>query len=125
MAFYLDGELCGGDKSAIEAHLDGCRPCYEVFRNEGRFLEMIRQARPLHEVSPSLLHRVQKILGASSPFGRQRFARMTSALSRRQWAAAAVTAVAAAVIVTMVSLPAKKTENRQPPSEFALMAVDT
>ena len=60
MAFYLDDELQGSERAAVESHLSACGPCREMLESERRFLEMIRAARPLHAAPPELRSRVRR-----------------------------------------------------------------
>ena len=123
IAFYLDGELCGDDKAAVEAHLEVCRSCYEVCRSEGRFLEMVRQSAPLYTPSPRLADRVRAILGEVSADLGQNGLWTSWGWTKRT--AAIVVTIAAAAVLTFFIIPAGKEQNRGVQSDFALMAVDT
>ena len=76
ITFYLDDELQGPERVAIETHLGECETCREVFATEQRFLEKIRGLRPLYTARPELHAKVKKILGAApasypAPFARR------------------------------------------------------
>src|SRR3954471_10796391 len=62
MTFYLDDELQGSERAALESHLSDCEPCREMFDAERQFLETVRSSRPLHTASAELCARVEKTL---------------------------------------------------------------
>ncbi|HXM36163.1 MAG TPA: zf-HC2 domain-containing protein, partial [Pyrinomonadaceae bacterium] len=62
MTLYLDEELEAGECSIIKEHLNRCEACRALFQSERRFLESIREARPLHVASPELRTRVGALL---------------------------------------------------------------
>ena len=138
MTFYLDDELQGGERAVLEAHLSDCEGCLQVFTSERRFLEIIRGVKSLHLAGPELRARVEKILSdAGAPqarpqalpsrirhFPSQPGSNPPSLISRRALALTALIAVAG--IITLWSLTQRKNSRRpKPPSEFAMMAVDT
>jgi anti-sigma factor RsiW len=122
-AFYLDGELCGDEKASLEAHLKMCRSCYDVFRNEGRFLEMVRQSAPLYTPSAGLAERVRGVIGPVA--SDVRLKKPWAYWSRKRRVFAAILAVALIALLTFLIIPSRKEQNRGVQSEFALMAVDT
>ena len=138
MAFYLDDELRGDERAAVETHLRACAPCREMLEGERRFLQTVRSARPLYQASPGLRARVEEVLSeapsthAASPELHQRIER---SLSRTGHAAAwpltgrrlpVAVALALALLAGIWGL-VEYTNRVRPrlPSEFARMAVDT
>ncbi|MEK6284579.1 MAG: zf-HC2 domain-containing protein [Acidobacteriota bacterium] len=138
MTFHLDDELQGNERAALETHLRGCEACRRLFEGEQRFLEVIRASQPLHVAPLELRARVEQVLAdtpsphAASKRLRHRIrwslwpgATTASGLihSRRVAALAAVAAVALLIGIWGVTEYRKQRPN--PPSDFALMAVDT
>lgn len=137
MTFYLDDELQGAERSALESHLSGCEACRRLLESERRFLEAVRGSKPLHIAPAELRASVERVLSDSpSPDEaslelRQRIGRSlrgfgstTSRLvTRRVVAATAVAAVALLLSIWVVT--EYRTPGTRPPSDFALMAVDT
>jgi anti-sigma factor RsiW len=138
MSFYLDDELQGDERAALEQHLRDCEPCRHAFDSERHFLETVRNSQPLHVASPELRDKVEQVLSdrpqaytASAELRK----RLRSALSqpgpisslltysRRALAATAVVIVSVVIGIWVVTEYREETPN--PPSEFALMAVDT
>jgi anti-sigma factor RsiW len=118
---YLDNELQGEERAAVETHLQECGSCAAIFERELSFINAIRESRPLHVAPLELRARVQETLNASKRSASQpRFA------SRRRLALA----IAAAIIVVLV-LPVViwRAVNRPyqtaPASTFALMAAES
>lgn len=137
VAFYLDDELRNGELARFEEHLRSCRPCANLVASERRFLEAVRQSRPLHAAPPELRARAEAILdGARSPHSApaelrrrvqksiRRATQQTFRLSPRS-RAAALTAAVALFLAAGVWYAARNESTINPPSEFALMAVDT
>lgn len=117
---YLDNELQGEERAAVESHLQECASCGAIYERELSFINAIRESGPIHVASPELRARVQQTLNESkrnvvtARFG-----------SRRRL----VLAVAAALIVVLV-LPVviwrtTRRSNGPAPSSFALMAAET
>jgi len=138
MTFYLDDELQGSERAALETHLSGCDACRQLIDGERRFLEVIRGSRPLHIAPPELRASVEHTLSvkpsahAASPELRNRIQRSLGQLGsttfalinpRRLVAAAAV--VAMALLIGIWSVTEYRKQRPNPPSDFALMAVDT
>ncbi|HKP11924.1 MAG TPA: zf-HC2 domain-containing protein [Blastocatellia bacterium] len=139
MTFYLDDELQDTERAALEAHLAECVTCREGFDRERRFLESLRGARPLHAAPPALRARVEDLLSdAPSPHTappelRERVERMLGRFHlagrrpipmRRLVARAAIVFVALLLGLWAWSETGKR-PRATPPSDFALMAVDT
>lgn len=138
MSFYLDDELQGSERATLEAHLSACEACRQLFDSERRFLDIIRGSRPLHIAPPELRASVEGTLSdvpsahAASPDFRHRTRRslwrVGSAASapihpRHVVAAAGVAAVA--LLIGFWGITEYRKQRLNPPSEFALMAVDT
>ena len=133
IAFYLDDELSGSDLAAFESHLESCASCSEMMASERRFIEGIREAKPLREAPPKLRSSVEQILSnsappyAAPPELRRRVRKSLSSpfhlSSRRRLIAVA------AIFIFVVALASvwytTKFRSQKLPSEFALMAVDT
>jgi len=117
---YLDNELQGEERAAVESHLQECASCGAIYERELSFINAIRESGPIHVASPELRVRVQQTLNESKRnVARPRFG------SRRRL----VLAVAAALIVVLV-LPVviwrtSRRSNGPAPSSFALMAAET
>lgn len=138
MSFYLDDELQGRERAALETHLRDCEACRRVFESERQFLDAVRGCQPLHIASSKLRASVEQVLWdrpsthAASPEFRSRlrwslrqpssFAPSLSS-SRRLMAAAAMVVVSVSIGIWIVTEYTDRGPN--PPSEFALMAVDT
>lgn len=137
IAFYLDDELRGSDQARFEAHLNECKSCRQAVSGERRFIEGVRQSRPLYEAPPVLRARAERILNdapppyAAPPELRARINRSlwnapTFSLKSRQ--ALALAAVAAFVVVAAALWYGARQRGGvelRPPSEFAMMAVET
>jgi anti-sigma factor RsiW len=61
---YVDGELAGVDREAVERHLVGCAACMRRVRLEGRFKAAVRAHLPRPEVPFVLRQRLQVALVA-------------------------------------------------------------
>ena len=139
MAFYLDDELQGDERAAVESHLSACAPCREMLEGERRFLRTVRSARPLYHATPDLRARVEETLSeapgphAAPPELHQRIERSLSQAgpaaarplrpARRLLAAAALALVLLAGIWSLVEYAIRV--KPRPASEFAMMAVST
>ncbi|HEX6044140.1 MAG TPA: zf-HC2 domain-containing protein [Pyrinomonadaceae bacterium] len=115
---FLDDELQGEERAAVETHLLECGSCATIFEREFSFINAIRESRPLHVAPPELHARVRESLHAS--VAKKSFA---------WWPRRQVLAIAAAILVVLV-LPVViwRTVNRpdlSAPSSFALMAAET
>lgn len=133
IAFYLDDELSGSDLVAFESHLESCASCSEMMASERRFIEGIREAKPLRQAPPELRSSVERILSnsappyAAPPELRRRVRKSLSSpfhlSSRRRLIAVA------AIFIFVVALASvwytTKFRSQKLTSEFAMMAVDT
>src|SRR5205085_9820885 len=61
---FIDGELAGVDREAVERHLAGCASCMRAVRLEGRFKAAVRAHLPRPEVPFALRQRLQAALVA-------------------------------------------------------------
>lgn len=136
MSFYLDDELQGDERAALESHLRNCEACGRLFDSERRFLDIVRGSRPLYVAPPELRAGVERALSdtpsphTASPElrrGARRALRVFSATSvriqPRRVAAVGVTSVVA-LLIGYWGVAEYRTQRSSPPSEFALMAVD-
>ena len=135
VSFYLDDELSGDERLAFEAHMQSCASCRRVVESERRFLDAVREARPLYQPAPELRARVEGIL-KETPLPQK-----TADAPRRPrpafWQALphiplsshrrAAAMAAAVVILLLAGLWLERPWQQAPgrPSDFALMAVDT
>jgi anti-sigma factor RsiW len=138
ITFYLDDELEGAERVALEKHLSHCVDCRELFEREKSFIDAVREVGPLHRAAPELRARAEAILNTArpSPAAPARISRrLKKALSpgracdrgafdhRRT-----ISLIAAGIIVSMVcvwGVARYRNRARQTPtSDFAMMAVD-
>jgi anti-sigma factor RsiW len=136
-AFYLDDELRGNELSGFEQHLKSCKSCADVVAIERRFLESVREARPLYPSPPELRARAEEILDSARPPHsapselRRRVQRSLRQATRGSFHPAsrrrvvAAVATIAVVIVAGLWYATQREPVVSPPSEFALIAVDT
>lgn len=138
MSFYLDDELQGSERAALETHLRGCEACRLLVDSERLFLDAIRGSQPLHIAPPELRARVEQVLAdtpaphAASPELRHRIrwslwqrGSTASALMYPRRVVAAAAVVAVALLIGIWGITEYRKQRLNPPSEFALMAVDT
>jgi len=138
VSFYLDDELQGSERATLEAHLSACETCRRLFDSERRFLDIIRGSRPLHIAPPELRASVESTLSnvpsphAASPDFRRRTRRSlwrvgsaASAPTHPRRVVAAVGVAAVALLIGVWGITEYRKQRLNPPSEFALMAVDT
>jgi len=118
--FYLDNELLGEDRVAVETHLRECQSCAVIFEREQSFINAIRECGPLHVASPALRARVQETVSGSE---REAPNAPEVSRSRLTWGLA----IAAAMLVLLVPIVIWRTMSRSDKptaSSFALMAAD-
>jgi anti-sigma factor RsiW len=136
MTFYLDDELQTSELAALETHLRGCEACGRLFDSERRFLNVIRGSRPLHIAPPELRASVEHRLSdtpsrhTASPELRHRTRRVlfgggASALVHPRRVVAAAAMAGMALLIGFWGITEYRKQQLNPPSEFALMAVDT
>jgi anti-sigma factor RsiW len=146
LPFYLDDELHGDERAALEDHVAICRACRGELSRERRFLDSIRTARPVYQASPHLRERIECIVNgratprlSASKLRRRRLSLSdfsasyndswggkTPRIANRRRRIAFVATVAAAMMMGTIYLsrhrellPSKRL------SDFALLAVDT
>ena len=117
---YLDNELQGEERGAVETHLQECAACAAIFERELSFINAIRESGPLHVASAELRARVQETLkGSKREVVKPRFG------SRRQLAMAIAAALIVMLVLPVVIWQATRRSKQPGPSSFALMAADT
>ena len=137
MPLYLDDELQGSERVDFEKHVDRCESCHTRFESERRFLEMIRQSRPLHSAPADLRSKIQSVVSAATPApGAPHLRhRITNSVSRfnqspRPFSSRGLNAIVAVLILVLLFAVWRMNYERKQlrtggPSEFALMAADT
>ena len=140
ISLYLDDELQGSERVGFENHLKQCEACRSRFESERRFLEAIRQSKPLHTASDELHSRVEGILNAAAPVNfaparmRQQLKRSLVSFTQTSHVSllSARTMVAVATVLMSVFFlglwGVSRDVKKSPiggPSEFALMAADS
>ena len=139
VAFYLDDELSGSDLAAFESHLENCASCSDIVTNERRFIESVREAKPLATAPPELRSLIEKTLNsappayAAPPELRRRVRESLSAAAspfhlsnrRRRIALAAASLFIIALASMWYAAKLRSTPPPILPSDFAMMAVDT
>jgi anti-sigma factor RsiW len=127
---YLDHELEGNELNTFEAHLVDCVQCQAIFKHERRFLETIRQLRPLHTASDELKDRARAIIqqpaeSSVAPAPAKSGIRQVRN-QPRVWAVAAAATLVMLIIPAGLWLIRPNHQNASGgPSTFALMAADT
>lgn len=110
---FLDGELVGAERRAVEAHLEACAECRAVCDDDATFGAAIQQAMPRHPVPPTLRERVSRLRpGASRP------------RARVAWVAGAAAAALLAVALGLLRGPGAPPV-ASPASAFVSLAVDS
>ena len=112
---YLDNELQGDERAAIETHLRECESCAAIFERELSFVNAIRGSGPLHVAPPELRARVQETLNGASP---------QASRSRLRWGLAIAAALIVLLLPVVIWRSVSQTD-RSEPSSFALMAAET
>ena len=117
---YLDNELQGEERAAVESHLQECASCGAIYERELSFINAIRESGPLHVASPELRARVQQTLNESKrKVVRPRFG------SRRRLAFAIAAALIVVLVLPVVIWRTTRQRNGLAASSFALMAAET
>lgn len=114
LTLYLDDELQGTERAAVEAHLSDCDSCAALFARELNFLKSVRGSAPLHVAPPELRAKVQQIL---RPRIRSSFTWMV--------AAAAVLLVLLLPLAVWRFVKKAAQPEKGPAGSFALMAAET
>ena len=117
---YLDNELQGDERAAVETHLLECQSCAAIFERELSFINAIRECGPLHVASPSLRARVQETLNRPQPeITNSRVVSRT----RFTWGLAIAATLLVLVLPIVVWRMMHRSE-KQTASSFALMAAE-
>ncbi|HKS11239.1 MAG TPA: anti-sigma factor [Pyrinomonadaceae bacterium] len=118
LSLYLDNELQGDERAAVEAHVESCDSCASFVEKELTFLNAVRKSGQPHVASPELRAKVSEILsGANQPVVRSQ---------RLKWMlpiAAALLVLLLPVVIWRVMRQQSHPENGAP-SAFATMAAD-
>lgn len=67
LMLYLDDELQGDERAAVEVHVESCDSCALFVEKELTFLNAIRKSGPSHVASPELRRKVAEILSGPKP----------------------------------------------------------
>ena len=122
---YLDNELQGDDRLEFESHLRDCEPCRSITAIERRFLESVRDLKPLHVASADLRARVRQSLTTTTAIESRVHLRTTNFIRARL----VIAAVAATLLLFLLPVIVWRFRERAPRpqgvSSFALMAADT
>ena len=126
---YLDDELEGSEGNVFEAHLADCVQCQAIFEHERRFLETIRQLKPLHTASDELRDKAREIIQetpeTSAPPAPARSGVWKPKDHPQFWLPAAATLIILAVPLGIWLITSSQHNVSAGPSTFALMAADT
>jgi len=117
---YLDNELLGDDRVAVESHLQECETCAAMFDRERSFISAIRECGPLHVASPELHARVQETLQGSA---RETTRMHLVSRSRLSWGLAIAATLLVLLLPIFIWRMTSRSDN-QKVSSFALMAAD-
>jgi len=134
MPFYLDEELHGSERAAIEKHLKNCATCRELFDAERAFLKAIEDSRPPYVIPSELRTKVIEILREApsthkAPLTLHRRLQRSCRhfcfdISGRVTPLRATTmAMVLVVLVGIWNFPKHTNERQHLPSDFAAMAV--
>ena len=122
---YLDNELQGDDRLQFESHLRDCEACRSITRTEQRFLDSVREVKPLQVASTDLRDRVIESLNSTTDYPVEVRRRMPNLRGSRL----IVTAAAATLLLILLPIIVWRLRERAPRphgvSSFALMAADT
>jgi len=127
LGLYLDNELQGEERSQFESHLRDCELCRSLTQAEGRFLNSVRDSKPLYIASSELKNNVRTALRLPVTEISTEFATQPRLSTRTR----IILTIAAAVLILLL-LPVlvwRFRDTTHPPSHavssFALMAADT
>jgi anti-sigma factor RsiW len=117
---YLDNELQGDERAAIEAHVESCNSCASFAEKELTFLNAVRKSGRAHVASPELKAKVTEILSGPKQPARERARRLRWALP----IAAALLVLLLPVVIWRVVSEEDHPENGVP-SAFAAKAAES
>lgn len=122
LTLYLDNELQGDERAAVELHIESCNSCSSFVEKELTFLNAIRKSAPVHVASPELRTKVSEILSSSpkQPVVRERSRRFKWALP----IAAGLLVLVLPVVIWRVVRQGDRPENGVP-SAFATIAAES
>lgn len=109
---YVDGELVGEERRAVELHLRSCAACRRAHDSEAALVAAIRAAVPSPPAPAGLGERVARLVqdeGASR---------------HRAWLVASLAAAVTLVTIALTSRTPGRVEP-EPPAEFVRVAVDS
>lgn len=120
LTLYLDNELQGDERAAIEAHVESCNSCASFVEKELTFLNAVRKSGRAHVASPELKAKVAEILSGPKQPARERAQRLRWALP----IAAALLVLLLPVVIWRVVREEDHPENGVP-SAFAAKAAES
>jgi anti-sigma factor RsiW len=125
LTLYLDDELQGDERAAVEAHVSQCESCAAILARELNFLKAVRSSGPLHVASPELRRKLEGILNVVSPTPAANESAPRNA-SRFGWLIATAAGLLVLVLPILVWQLVKQTDVPVAghPSSFALMAAE-
>ena len=126
LGLYLDNELQGEERSQFESHLRDCESCRSLTAAEDRFLNSVRDSRPLYVASPDLKKNVRTALSLPLTEVSTELASQPRLSTRTR---IILTIAAAVLILLLLPVLIWRVRDTNPPSHavssFALMAADT
>src|SRR5215216_6124337 len=93
LTLYLDNELQGDERAAVETHSSECESCAAIFARELNFLNAVRESGPLHIASPVLREKIEAILNEGQVLPAALSVKATRQASRFSWAVAIAAAL--------------------------------
>jgi anti-sigma factor RsiW len=127
---YLDEELQGEERRAVEAHVAACAQCRAALNREREWDEAIRQARPLYQPPDRLRTQIEQLLTQDSvSAGDVQPVRQPVMFRSRLWMSLAATVIVGLGVVLIWNVIRQSVGDSigrtSGPSEFALAAVNT
>jgi anti-sigma factor RsiW len=127
---YLDEELQGEERRAVEAHVAACAQCRAALNREREWDEAIRQARPLYQPPDRLRTQIEQLLTQDSvSAGDVQPVRQPVMFRSRLWMSLAATVIVGLGVVLIWNVIRQSVGDfigrTSGPSEFALAAVNT
>lgn len=111
---YVDGEIVGGEQSAIRSHLGVCPACRRLLDEELASTEMLQRAQTAPGAPPGLRERVEALMGTAVRGGARR--------NPRLGLAAAALALGLGILLAGYGVRGTKAAGA---SELAALAADT